>query len=156
MNWDAIGAVGEILGAMAVFITLVYLSIQIRQGTKATRLRTAHETFQLSFEMVSIFSRGENSEIWSKFRREGWKSLSPEQQVVAGSIAICLFTTYDSHYHNYLERTLSQEIHDSYSVRLTQQLTVPAIREWWRHNGIQYTASFQKYVNGLVLKLDGN
>lgn len=27
MNWDAIVAVGEIIGAMAVFLTLVYLGI---------------------------------------------------------------------------------------------------------------------------------
>lgn len=30
MNWDAIGAVGEILGAIAVFATLLYLATQIK------------------------------------------------------------------------------------------------------------------------------
>lgn len=30
MNWEAIGAVGEGLGAAAVFVTLVYLALQIR------------------------------------------------------------------------------------------------------------------------------
>ena len=30
MNWDAIGAVGEIIGAVAVVVTLVHLSRQIR------------------------------------------------------------------------------------------------------------------------------
>jgi len=28
MNWDAIGAVGEILGALAVVISIAYLSFQ--------------------------------------------------------------------------------------------------------------------------------
>jgi hypothetical protein len=37
MNWDAIGAVGEIIGATAVFLTLVYLALQIRQNTKAVQ-----------------------------------------------------------------------------------------------------------------------
>jgi hypothetical protein len=35
MNWDAIGAIGEIVGALAVFLTLFYLAIQIRQNTKS-------------------------------------------------------------------------------------------------------------------------
>lgn len=35
MNWDAIGAIGEIIGATAVFLTLAYLALQIRQSTKA-------------------------------------------------------------------------------------------------------------------------
>ena len=30
MNWEAIGAVGEILGAAVVFITLAYLAVQVR------------------------------------------------------------------------------------------------------------------------------
>ena len=33
MNWDAIGAIGEIVGAMPVFISLVYLVAQIRHNT---------------------------------------------------------------------------------------------------------------------------
>ncbi len=33
MNWEAIGAVGEILSALAVLVTLVYLATQIRQST---------------------------------------------------------------------------------------------------------------------------
>jgi len=32
MNWDAIGAVGELLGSLAVLVTLVYLSLQIRNA----------------------------------------------------------------------------------------------------------------------------
>ena len=30
MNWEAIGAIGEILGAVAVLATLVYLAVQVR------------------------------------------------------------------------------------------------------------------------------
>ena len=33
MNWEAVGAAGEVLGAFAVVVTLVYLSVQIKQNT---------------------------------------------------------------------------------------------------------------------------
>ena len=36
MDWEAIGALGEVGGAIAVVATLVYLSLQIRNSTKAT------------------------------------------------------------------------------------------------------------------------
>ncbi|MEQ9208433.1 MAG: hypothetical protein RLN96_01125, partial [Pseudomonadales bacterium] len=36
MNWDAIGAIGEIVGAIAVVISLVYLASQIKHSQKAT------------------------------------------------------------------------------------------------------------------------
>ncbi len=43
MNWEAVSAIGEIAGAAGVIITLGYLSIQIRQNTKASRV-TAVQT----------------------------------------------------------------------------------------------------------------
>ena len=33
MNWDAIGAIAELLGALAVFASLIYLAVQIRGST---------------------------------------------------------------------------------------------------------------------------
>jgi hypothetical protein len=42
MNWEAIGAMGEIIGALVVFLTLVYLALQIRQNTHATRAASHH------------------------------------------------------------------------------------------------------------------
>jgi hypothetical protein len=40
MNWEAIGAIGEVLGALAVIVTLVYLAVQIRQNTAAALTNT--------------------------------------------------------------------------------------------------------------------
>ena len=42
MNWDAIGAIAEAVGALGVIITLVYLTFQLRQNTKAIE----HATFR--------------------------------------------------------------------------------------------------------------
>ena len=40
MNWEAIGAIGEIIGAVAVVVTLAYLAIQIRNNTQIARSAT--------------------------------------------------------------------------------------------------------------------
>ena len=37
INWDAVGAIGEIVGAAAVVITLLYLSVQLRQNTRTAK-----------------------------------------------------------------------------------------------------------------------
>ncbi len=37
MNWDAIGAIAELLGAVGVIASLVYLATQIRDGQRALR-----------------------------------------------------------------------------------------------------------------------
>ena len=43
MDWNAVGAVGEILGAVAVFLTLLYLAAQIRQANKMAHFETTRE-----------------------------------------------------------------------------------------------------------------
>ena len=37
MNWEAIGAIGEFVGAVAVVVTLIYLAVQVRRGTSTTQ-----------------------------------------------------------------------------------------------------------------------
>jgi hypothetical protein len=39
MNWDAIGSIAEVVGALAVLITLVYLAVQTRDNVKVMRSR---------------------------------------------------------------------------------------------------------------------
>jgi hypothetical protein len=43
VNWEAIGAVGEILGAIAVFVTLIYLANQIKQSNNLARFSGTKE-----------------------------------------------------------------------------------------------------------------
>jgi hypothetical protein len=35
INWDAIGAVGELVGSLTVVLIVAYLAVQIKQGSKA-------------------------------------------------------------------------------------------------------------------------
>ena len=42
MNWEAIGAIGEVVGGLAVIVTLIYVARQIRQSTGAV-LAANHE-----------------------------------------------------------------------------------------------------------------
>ena len=53
MNWDAIGAIGEVVGALAVFITLGYLAVQIRQNTKAVRATALEQRGRIYFLLES-------------------------------------------------------------------------------------------------------
>jgi hypothetical protein len=36
MNWEAVAAIGDLIGAVGVIVTLAYLAVQIRRNTLAT------------------------------------------------------------------------------------------------------------------------
>ena len=48
MNWDAVAAIAESVGAVGVIATLAYLAVQIRSNTKAVRVAT-YDSFVAQF-----------------------------------------------------------------------------------------------------------
>ena len=73
MNWEALGAIGEIVGAVAVIATLGYLAVQIRQNTRALKAST-HQSLSdstIRFQAVSP----DNAEV-ARIRVAGNKDLS--------------------------------------------------------------------------------
>lgn len=67
MNWAAISAIGELLGAVAVIVSLIYLSGQVRhssQVAKSTSLQTL-----LQSEMAFANMLLQNAEVWEKVLR---------------------------------------------------------------------------------------
>ena len=52
MNWEAVGATGELLGAIGVIISLLYLTAQVRQNTQSVR----SSTYQALVDSAQDFS----------------------------------------------------------------------------------------------------
>ena len=57
MDWEAVGAIGEILGAIAVVLTLGYLAVQVRHAKNATadqnRLERSRGVREMALTMIS-------------------------------------------------------------------------------------------------------
>jgi len=64
MNWDAIGAIAEVFGAITVLVTLIYFSVQIRQSNKLAEAESQRElmTFDVFTPVV------EDPNLTSEFR----------------------------------------------------------------------------------------
>jgi hypothetical protein len=68
MNWEAISAIGQLIGAIAVLITLIYLALQMKQNTAAVATSTYESTMTVfndinvvvanNPELASIINRG--------------------------------------------------------------------------------------------------
>ena len=72
MNWDAIGAFAETISAIAVVVTFVFLTIQLRQNTRAIEHATNRAVFEDAYtwmykvaenpEMAELYLAGMNGE----------------------------------------------------------------------------------------------
>ena len=66
MNWEAFGAIGEIIGAFAVIVSLVYLAIQVRNQNRETRIASVHEILEGFRTEISVFRNAEFAELLKK------------------------------------------------------------------------------------------
>ena len=67
MNWEAIGATGEILGALAVVATLVYLATQVRYAkTAATDANRLARTTGVREMMIEFSKNDDLRRTWVK------------------------------------------------------------------------------------------
>ena len=57
MNWDAIGASAELVGALATVATLAYLALQIRQNSKVVQLSTATARAEQRMQQSAFLSQ---------------------------------------------------------------------------------------------------
>ena len=67
MNWEAIGAVGEIVGAAGVIATLCYLAIQIRHSNRESQSNVAWAiTNSLNSFISDVASSPESASLWRR------------------------------------------------------------------------------------------
>jgi hypothetical protein len=76
MNWEAIGSIGEIVGAIAVVATLGYLATQIRSNTRALSAQTRHSISDFAREISSF--RAQHADRWAEVMAS--ETLTPGDQ----------------------------------------------------------------------------
>ena len=126
LNWDAIGAIGEILGALAVFLTLVYLAVQIRQNTSSVRASTFHECASRAADLTRAIA--EHKELARILRTGlgGLEQLEDDDDRFRFVLLLQnMFRQYEDLLFQYRAGTLSSESWEAwrYSLRFSSHLT---------------------------------
>ena len=80
MNWEALGAIAELLGAIGVILTLLYLSRQIDNNSK--QLEGSAVVAIAEYERSMLEDIFDNEKLWDIIKRGNgdWDSLNEEDQ----------------------------------------------------------------------------
>ncbi|MBL4783692.1 MAG: hypothetical protein JKX92_15775 [Porticoccaceae bacterium] len=130
MNWDIIIAICEVIGAIAIVATLVYLSIQIRQSSKALERQediARSQILQLRADSVTNFAmvgsaNPENIAIFTKLKQTegiGPKDLSPEENTRAYLLLTAIRSNFENTYFQYKRGYLPEDFYNSAGVKNT-------------------------------------
>ncbi len=151
MNWEAIGAIGEVLGAAGVIGTLAYLAFQIRQNSESVRLN-AGQTILISLHeaLQNAASTPQQARVLMLGQTD-FDSLPDDEKA---QFLVWIFSWFRvlEQAHLYQKRgILDPEIWTGHVVYLRQVMKSSAIQSWWEIRKIFFSESFQAFVDEAAL-----
>jgi hypothetical protein len=155
MNWDAIGAVAELVGALGVIASLLYLAGQVRAGTRASAVEAKlQSTGYLARFSELIIVNPELTELQLRGRAD-FHALSKEESIRFSNMALNAFWYFSAGYFQFRAGTLSED--DFYETRavLHYWLRGRGCRVWWEKVGHEMMSPvFREFVEAEILEVE--
>lgn len=150
MNWEALGTIAEILGAGGVIASLLYLSQQIRQNTKATRLAMSHS---LATAIRDFNSPMLADPVMAQTLRVGAED--PTRLTTAERdrfMQLCwrLFSTFEDAHYQYRNGALEEEVWASFAGIFMLYAKSPGMQLYWSKRRELYQPVFQDLIDSGV------
>lgn len=156
MSIQDLGALGEVVGALAVVVSLLYVAYQVRQSASQIELNSRHLRASMYHATNDNFYRwyalvaqdAELASLWTRGLRG--EPLSPEERTRVYSAFAMLLLAFES---NFEQRRLGTVKRDALVVSapvLVRLLATPLLRQWWeRQAPTVLTPEFRAAVDAL-------
>ena len=154
MNWEAVGAVAELIGAFGVIVSLVYLAKQIKansdnisQNTEALLSASDIGSNQLVLELYGPqASNGELAELTLKGHAD-FAALGAVEQYRYSMTLLSMFETHQTFFVQTRKGSARQETWDYYEKAFGRLCTFPGVVHWWRQSKESFNPDFVEYID---------
>jgi len=146
---DVLGNLGEFVGAIAVLVTLGYLTVQIRQNTQALRFQSGRESARLHVDIALALMKPEVGEVLAKSVRGG--ALTDAEHNYVDQF---VYAWMSALHQDFLEYRAGFQTDDWWRVRestIAQVLSFDQARSTFRNFGRDYwSAAFYDVVSRVL------
>lgn len=150
MGLDNLANLAEILAAILVIISLVYVGVQIKQNTSALRSNTAHNTSEGFTDLYLILAKSkEMSDIFARGSHD-FDSLDSIEKVQFYAYFHKFFRNYENAYYQFSRSALEYESFDGLTKQLEMVSSMPGVRVYWKDRKNWYNEGFQQFVDELL------
>ena len=152
MNWEAIGATAEMLGALAVIISLLYLASQIRQNTATSRF-SRYDSFVHA--IIDVRRSIADNEILSRVWEVGLRAPSELNEVESAQLRLLLYNaaqTMESLHLQLTQSGLDKEIWSRQVPVITRVMGSVGGSEWWSIFKVEFDSNFVVAVDKALVQ----
>lgn len=146
MNWAALSAISEAVGAIGVVGSLLYVAIQIRSEARARQAATVHAQCEAYRAVLAMFAE---DEALSRIHLRGihnFASLEGADLIRFTSLFGLMFRVFEEAYFQRAERHFDVRVWKGYEGPIADLLAYPGVREWWRSRAHWYSTEFCDYI----------
>ena len=147
INWDAVGALSEAFGVIAVVASLIFVGLQIRQSTNAAKIEAVHD---ISTEWRGVYQAAAGDRQVAENLYLGcldYKSLEGVELVQFNAVMHSVFHAATSTYYQYDKGALDGETFDGICRQLRQLFGLPGIKDYWVSRKEIFPVRFQTYAD---------
>lgn len=146
MNWEAVGAVGETVGAIGVVVTLIYLAMQIRQQNRESRIAAVHELNEAFRGSITSFQDAGLADIFSR-GKDDFPSLTEPERLRFIAMVQAVFRVWEDAFYQYDGGRLDPRIWNSMLAQFSGYLSLPGVRRVWEIRKQAYNERFREFVD---------
>ena len=143
MNWQAIGALGEIVGATAVVVSLLYLAAQVRQGTRAMRAQAAHDALGAIRDFNKPMMTDPAMARLFRVGTENPGELDADERSQFGFLVFNFLKTAEALHSQFLNGTLEAETWHAWEYVFAQYAKSPGFAAYWSLRSKAYSPAFR-------------
>jgi hypothetical protein len=153
MNWAALGAVGELLGALAVVLTLAYLATQVRQNSKSMKVAAKQEmTRQFSDYLDMLLNDDKLLEIHTNGVNDGELTALDKQKF--NMLMLKSFWYFASMHYQSETHSLDQEDWVQSKSMIEGYCRQPGVKKWWGSRRTEFGPNFVLFIEAHWEQLD--
>lgn len=155
MNWDFAAVIAQIIGALAVVVSLIYLAQQIRAQTRESRLNATRELAQDFRNLVAEVSR--EDDLFALFRRSlnDYDGLDEEERArIHMYFYSRIFGLHEQVHLHLKHKNIDTMFLESIQNRFSELIQTQGFKAWWRRNSYIYTQEFQEYIRRIIAVKD--
>jgi len=141
----------EIIGGIALFISLIFVGVQFRENTIATKSATANAANAIT---VSWYNEAGNSAQSSQLL---WDYIKDPKSITTGAekfqatiLMHGLILSFQNNYYLASEGTLDQDVQKSLTASISAIKNQPGWQEYWENRESHFFVEFRDYMNSIL------
>ncbi|RLD25933.1 MAG: hypothetical protein DRI75_12610 [Bacteroidetes bacterium] len=140
----------EILGGIAILISLIFVGIQFKENAKATKSANASATVAaLANWYVEMGNNSESSELFYNFMADP-DALTSQERFQAVMNSHGLFIIFQNSFYLVKEGTLDSEMQNSLTSAMLGAVGQPGFKFFWEQRKSFYFKDFRLYIEDLI------